>query len=205
MSEQKMIEAGTLEELREVIRKHPETVLCGEEVPYVTMRGFQMLKGIRAGFSTRLGGMSEGGLSTMNFSFAADDDPEKVQMNYRRFADSVGVNAARISGLDQIHSAEVIVVGKEDAGPMLGEESRKHKADGQITDLPGVALMVYGADCVPMLFADPVRHVVGTAHGGWRGTVQGIAGITVRRMSEIYGTDERNDRLCVLAEDTHYD
>ena len=188
---------GTLEELKAVVSQHPGVTLDTiGETPVISMEGFR-LPGIRAGFSTRLGGVSEGIYESMNLAIRRGDEDDKVFENYRRLSEALGVDWRRISGLDQVHKTEVLVVEEADAGEGVLRVREKLGYDAQITNVPGLPLVVFAADCVPILYADPVRNVVGSAHAGWRGAVAGIAAVTVRKMSEVYGSDPADIRVMI--------
>lgn len=161
--------------------------------PYLTVKGM-MDEGIRYGFSTRLGGVSQGIFAEMNLGLKLGDDAASVLENYRRICRALGMRADRISCPDQVHKTRVRCVLQRDAGAgivrPLPEEGLR--TDAQITNISGLPLIVYGADCVPILFYDPVGKVIGSAHAGWRGTVAGISIETVRKMQEAYGTNPAN-------------
>lgn len=142
------------------------------------------------GFTTRLGGVSSGYLSSMNLSFASErEHPEHVRENFRRLAESVGFDASSLVFSSQMHTTNVIKVGRGDTGCGTLREYGFHDVDGFITDEPGVTPAVFSADCVPVLFFDPVHRAVGAAHSGWRGTAAGIVRVLVSRMTEAFGSD----------------
>ena len=140
-------------------------------------------------FSSRLGGVSTGDLATMNFSVNRGDTKENVKENYRRFAAAVGFQAENLVCSDQTHTNYVRVVTEADRGKGFDREKDYHDVDGLVTNVPGLVLVTYYADCVPLFFADPVHRAVGLSHSGWRGTVSDIAGETVKVMQERYGTN----------------
>jgi len=83
----------------------------------------------------------------------------------------------------QVHSAEVICTDV----PRPRDITHK-KADAILTDNPKITLFMRFADCVPILFFDPVKKVVGVAHAGWQGTVKGVVTATVDKMASEYGS-----------------
>lgn len=120
------------------------------------------------GFSTRYGGVSkEPHLSEMNLGRNLGDDPLAVEENYRRIAEAIGFKTESIVYTNQIHSATVLTVGKDDIG-------KTYDCDGFVTTARGVTLAVRTADCVPILFCDSDAAVIGAVHAGWRGTVDRI-------------------------------
>lgn len=131
--------------------------------------------GGRHGFLTRCGGVSTGIFASLNLREASEDDPERVRENYRRVKDCFAVEKLVFSR--QIHGNTVRPVTAADArepyAPSLFE------ADGLITAQRGLGLIIFTADCIPLLLRDPVRHIAAAVHAGWRGTVTDIAGKAV--------------------------
>lgn len=169
-----------------------EDVLCVQEkngVPFLAFPSFSELPDIIHGFSTRLGGVSEGELSTMNLSFTRGDRPERVRENYQRMASALGFDVQDMVFSYQTHTNHVRVVTEQDRGKGFCREREYTDVDGLVTNVPGIVLVTFYADCVPLGFVDPVHHAVGLSHSGWRGTVSDIAGVTVRTMTQEYGTD----------------
>lgn len=153
-------------------------------------------------FTTRLGGVSgqEKGqehLSSLNLSFTRGDRPENVRENFRRVADELGVTADRFVFTDQTHTDHVRVVTEADAGCGLTRERTYQDIDALVTDVPGLVLSVFVADCVPVAVVDPVRRAIGLAHSGWRGTVAGITEKMIRCMTAQYGSDPK-DLVCAI-------
>lgn len=143
-------------------------------------------------FSTRLGGVSEGMFSSMNFSFVRGDEAEAVLENYRRVAQTFGKTESAFICTDQTHTTTVRKVGKEDAGYGVTREKPYTDVDGLITNEPGVILSTFYADCVPLYFVDPVHKAIGLSHSGWRGTVGRMGQKTLEAMAEAYGTNPRD-------------
>ena len=152
---------------REVLTWHGE-----KEVPYFTFPSFEKLSEIVHGFSSRLGGVSEGCLSSMNLSFSRGDEPERVRENFRRDGGEHRIFRGE-SGLFHAgpDTTNVRRVGKEDCGRGLLRPVGYRDVDGLVTNEPEVVLATFYADCVPLFFMDPVRHCIGLSHSGWRGTV----------------------------------
>lgn len=166
----------------ETLRAHQE-----RELVYYTFPSLDRIEGVRHGFSTRLGGVSEGVFASMNLSFTRGDEEAAVRENFDRFCAAIGVDTADVVVSAQTHTANVRAVTAADRGRGVTREKEYTDVDGLMTNEPGVVLCTQYADCVPLFFADPVRRVVATSHGGWRGTAAGIAAVTVRRMGETYG------------------
>lgn len=147
---------------------------------------------VKHGFSTRLGGVSEGIFASMNLGFHRGDDDNAVKENYHRLCEAIGVRAEDIVMSAQTHTTNIVNVTAADRGRGITRERGYTDVDGLITDEPNVVLCTHYADCVPLFFADPVRHVIATSHGGWRGTVGGMAQKTVQRMVSDYGCRAEN-------------
>ena len=151
-------------------------------VPYLSFPLLEQTGIVNQGFSTRLGGVSQGGCASMNISTHRGDAPAAVEENRRRIASAVGVDPEKMVYTCQTHTTNVALVTGEDAGKSLPE------TDGMITRTPGLCLVTFYADCVPLYFVDPVRKAVGLSHSGWRGTVGDMAGVTVGMMGEVFGS-----------------
>lgn len=132
--------------------------------------------GIRHAFFTREGGVSAGLFASLNCGFGSGDAPDNVTRNRAIAMDRLGLAEDRLVTCYQIHSATVLTVET----PWRREDSPR--ADGMVTAVPGLALGVLAADCAPILFADPDAGIVGAAHGGWRGALDGVAEATVAAM-----------------------
>lgn len=131
---------------------------------------------------TRLGGVSAGQWSTLNLGSTVGDDPRAVQENHRRVFDAFGITRAQVVSPFQVHGRNVVHVRARDGGMVIPA------TDALITDAPGVTLLLRFADCVPVLFHDPVQCVVGLAHAGWRGVAAGVALATVQAMMATFGS-----------------
>ncbi|MCD8019134.1 MAG: polyphenol oxidase family protein, partial [Clostridiales bacterium] len=143
--------------------------------------------GVRHGFSTRMGGVSEGCLGTMNLSFTRGDSRENVYENFRRIADAIGFSQDDLVMSSQIHKTAFRKVTARDRGDGILRETVPG-IDGLATNEKHVPMYTSYADCVPLLFYDPVRHVAAMAHSGWRGTVARIGRKMVHFMGEQYGS-----------------
>ncbi|MCC8103159.1 MAG: peptidoglycan editing factor PgeF [Clostridiales bacterium] len=158
-------------------------------VLYFTFPAFDALPYLTHGFSSRIGGVSEHELAQMNLSFTRGDDPERVRENFHRIAAAIGFPYDRMVFSYQTHTTNVREVTENDCGKGYLRERDYQDVDGLVTNVPGVVLTTFYADCVPLFFVDPVHKAIGLSHSGWRGTVNDIAGATVRKMRERYGTN----------------
>lgn len=153
--------------------------------------------GVKHAFSTRIGGVSEGFLGSMNLSFHRGDIPERVMENHRRLAEAVGYDYRKLVFSDQVHGSEIYKVTEADAGKGIVRESDIIGIDGLMTNVPGVPLMTFYADCVPVFFYDPVKKVVAMNHSGWKGTVAKISRHMTERLHEEYGS-RPEDLICAI-------
>ena len=147
-------------------------------------------------FSTRLGGVSEGTLNSLNLGMHRGDLPERVRENYRILGDAVGFSPEQTVFTKQYHTDMIRVVDESFCGEGLDREVSEI-CDGQITDRPGVALVTFAADCTPILLFDPVRKAIGAVHAGWRGTAQGIAAKAVDAMVQEFGCVRENIQAAI--------
>lgn len=143
--------------------------------------------------SCRLHGRSDIVDGTLNLALHVGDDEAKVLTNRSAFAAAVGVQADNFTTCEQVHGSKIVRVTKEMAGSgALDVNDTITAADALITDLPDVPLLLFYADCVPVLLADKVTGAIGLAHAGWRGTVAEIAAKTVDAMVEQLGAQPEN-------------
>lgn len=148
-------------------------------------------------FSTRIGGVSEGMFSSMNVSFSRGDKREAVEQNFKRLAEAMEVEYNNFVSTDQTHTVNVRKVTAADAGKGVLRERDYKDVDGLITDVPGLVLSTFFADCVPLYFVDPVHRAIGMSHSGWRGTVARMGQATITAMQEAYGTQPK-DLICAI-------
>ena len=146
-------------------------------------------------FTTRRGGVSKGHLSRLNIDAHRGDSMENVERNYQILADSLGFDVKDLVLTRQVHTDIIRTVTKADAQGL--DHSAYPECDGLITNDPGTALVVFTADCTPILLSDPVTGAVGAVHAGWRGTALGIAGKAVAAMVNAYGCDPKNIRAAI--------
>lgn len=136
-----------------------------------------LLSPLRHGFFTRRGGASSGVFTGLNCGTGSSDQNEIVQINRARVADAMQVAPEALLGVHQIHSATVVTVGTA--------TDNRPRADAMVTATPGVALAILTADCQPILFADSDAGVIGAAHAGWRGALDGVLEATLDAMEQL--------------------
>ena len=135
-----------------------------------------LLSSVRHGFFGRAGGASTGVYAGNNVSFTTGDDSNIVAANRAGIAAAMDYDAADLLILKQTHSAHVHVVTERLSADTVIE------ADAMVTDRPGLLLGIMTADCTPILFADIEAGIIGAAHAGWRGAVDGICEATIASM-----------------------
>ena len=134
-------------------------------------------EGFVHGFPERDGGVSEGPRASLNLGFRWGDDAARVEENRRRVAAHVGYDPSQLQVTKHVHGTAVWRVGEPLPDPP--------EFDGLVCDRPGPVLGAFAADCIPIVFADPVARVCGACHAGWRGTVGGVARNVLARMGEL--------------------
>lgn len=147
-------------------------------------------------FTTRLGGVSEGYLESLNIGTSRGDDRENVVENYRRLGQAIGFDVRNLVLSRQTHSDIVRPVTEANRGAGLFSPPME-ECDALVTATPGLALVVFTADCTPILFWDAVTGAVGAAHAGWRGTVSGIGARVVETMCREYGSRPGDIRAAI--------
>ncbi len=148
-----------------------------------------MLAPVKHGFFSRRGGASSGVFAGLNCGYGSSDQTEIVALNRRRVADAMDVTLEALVGIHQVHSPDVLTVD----APLTGD---KPKADALVTATPGLALTILTADCQPVLFCDPDANVIGAAHAGWRGALDGVLEATLDAM-EALGATRENTRAVI--------
>lgn len=166
-------------------------------VCYLTFPALTETGMVSHSFSTRIGGASEGKFATMNFGFTRGDDPVHVLENYRRMSDILGVEKERMVLSWQTHTTNIRRVTEADAGKGVVRERDYRDVDGLITNVPGITLVTFYADCVPLYLLDPVHRAIGLSHSGWRGTVNRMGRVTLNAMNREFGTMPEDVIACI--------
>lgn len=176
---------------------HSTRVCQKEDVCYIS---FPLLEreGLLCAFTTRLGGVSKGDCTSMNLSFARGDKEEDVRENYRIMGEALGIDLDRAVLSHQVHKTDIYTVTEEDAGRgVIPGRERLFEVDGLITKEKQIPLITFFADCVPLIFYDPVKKVAAASHSGWKGTVERIGEKTVSKMVDEMGCKEE-DILAII-------
>ena len=143
-------------------------------------------------FTTRHGGVSTGSQSSLNLAIGRGDSMENVEQNLRILGKALQFDPEKLVMTMQIHSDIVRVVTDADCNGLC--HRNYPQCDALVTNTPGVALLIFTADCTPLLFHDPVTGAVGAAHAGWRGTAQAIGARVVEAMVNNFGS--RPENIC---------
>jgi YfiH family protein len=165
---------------------------------YLTFPEWEKYGELRHLFTTRWGGVSTGPCENWNLGFGTGSDqdtPEHREHNVAVLADCLGTTPDHMVWTQQTHTTNIRNVTEKDAGRGTVRPRGYTDIDGLVTDRRNVALITTHADCNPLFFYDPVRHVIGLAHSGWKGTLAGIGRVMIGKMRDDYGSDPA-DILC---------
>lgn len=185
-----------------ILKKNDKNILklkkAKNGVEYFSFEALEKYEGLINGFSTRIGGVSEGPYASMNLSFSREPDNKKgVLENYKRMAEALGVKEDSFVLSYQEHSTNVRVVSKSDMGKGVSVERDYRNIDGLITDERGITLGAFFADCIPLYFYDRKKQVIGLAHSGWRGTCKKMGAVMIDEMTKNFGTDAKDVIACI--------
>ena len=175
-------------------------LLSHDEEPQVVLLHYPKLDEtglVKHCFTTRMGGVSEGVFATMNLSLTRGDREEAVQENYKRVARALGVSYEGIVCSDQTHTTNVRVVTEEDRGCGITRPRPYQDVDGLVTNVAGITLATFYADCVPLYFVDPVHKAIGLSHSGWKGTVHRMGKVTIETMQRTFGSNP-SEIICAI-------
>lgn len=167
-----------------------QTIKCGA-LEYLTSEGISASHC----FTTRFGGVSTGVFDSLNIAVKDDEHPENVRRNIEILGKALGFTTDDLVLTRQTHSDIVRVVGRQDCNGCFHRDYPE--CDALVTNAPGVALMVFTADCTPILFHDPVTGAIGAAHAGWRGTASAIAAKVVEAMGREFGSKPEDIRAAI--------
>ena len=175
------------------LKEHPfplvEYKISTGILPMVESPLFQRETGLQHGFSTRKGGVSKEHLASLNLSFSVEDAKENVLENFRRIGERFGKTPEDFVLSKQSHETKVLKVGTKDRGKGITKDRDYEGIDALITDEKGIILSCFSADCVPILFYDPIHKTVGACHSGWRGTKGKILQNVVEEMRKHFSSN----------------
>ena len=178
--------------MNKIVYKNKNHIFEEKQVGEVLYLSYPLLEQtgiVKHGFSSRIGGVSEGIFSSMNLSFSRGDNEACVRENFKRMAEAIGVEPDSLVFAAQTHTTNVRKVTLTDKGKGIVCPIDYQDVDGFITNESGICLTTFYADCVPLFFIDPVHKAIGLSHSGWRGTVGKMGQETLRKMKEEYGTE----------------
>ena len=186
-----IVRKGTIQVVRQ--NKHEN------KMEYLTFPSITATGIVSHAFSTRIGGASKGYFGEANYSFTRGDVREDVEENYRRMAQILGYGRSleHFVTTFQTHTSNVRVITADDMGKGVIKERDYVDVDGMITNIPGIILTTFHADCPPIYFVDPVKRAIGLSHSGWKGTVSRIGRSTVEAMTREYGSNP-SDIICAV-------
>lgn len=161
------------------------SIVGKNNVKYVKFSVFD--QNVCALYTTRFGGVSKGRYASMNMSFSNGDDSKNVLQNYKNVCECENIDHHRLVFSKQEHTDNIRVVFAKDIGKGIVKKRDYGAVDALISNIPNCGLVTQYADCIPLLFYDPVHKVIAASHGGWRGTVAEIARKTVEKMTESFG------------------
>lgn len=167
------------------------------QLPLLEFASLQDIPWVSHCFTTKEGGCSKGMFESLNLSFTRGDDHDCVMENYRRVAEAMDITMDRIVTSDQTHTTNVRLVTEEDAGKGIIVPRDYTDIDGLITNVEGLLLATFYADCVPLYFVDMKNRAIGLSHSGWKGTVSKMGAVTIQKMKEAFGTNPE-DLCCAI-------
>lgn len=159
-----------------------------DELVYLTIPSFEETGIVKHCFTTRVGGVSQGIYNSMNTSITKEDTIENVRKNLETVCSAIGIDYTRLVFSKQTHGDKIRIVTEADIGKGLTIPSDIENTDGLMTNVPGIPLITFYADCVPLFFLDRRNRAIAVTHSGWKGTVLKIGEKTIRQMAEVYGT-----------------
>lgn len=151
------------------------------DIPIHQATTLSWLPGVIQGFTTRSGGVSVSPYETFNLAAHVGDDPAAVATNRERLWADLGFRAEDVAMAEQVHGDGIARVTHGGGPPVAG-------VDALVTDVPGILLMMFYADCVPVYVVDPARRTIALIHAGWRGTESNIVGKTVAFLRREFRT-----------------
>lgn len=185
------------DQVKRITGLHTTDIVREKGVPVIRYGRLNAIPWIKNGFSTRIGGVSEGCYGDMNLSFTVGDENEAVLENFRRFAAALDVPVEDLVYSHQTHTTNVMRVNASHKGMGILRERDFCDIDGLVTNEPGLMLITSYADCVPLYFVDTKNRAVGLSHSGWRGTVGNICVSTLEIMEKEFGTKAQDVAACI--------
>jgi len=180
------------DEARELLRR-----IRLERPRIIDIPGMMEFPELVQGFTTRFGGVSSGPYESLNLNFFREDDPSRVMENFRLLSEELGVSLGDMVLSKQVHGCRILRVDDSHRGMGIVRERSYGPVDGLTTDVPGIMLVTYYADCVPLYFYDPSRKAICLSHSGWKGTLADMAGESVKAMQAHYNSRPEDIRVSI--------
>lgn len=158
------------------------------KLKYLIIPAFEKSGMVKHCFTTRAGGVSSGIYNSLNTSNTSEDPIENVRGNLDIICSAIGIDCTRLVFSDQTHRDNIRIVNEADIGKELTVTSNITDTDGLMTNIPGIPLITFYGDCVPLFFLDAKNGAIALTHSGWRGTALKVGAKTIRQMTEAYGT-----------------
>lgn len=158
---------------------------------------FKELDFVMQGFSTRLGGVSEGIYKSMNLTFGLNDLEENVYKNFNIIAEAMNTDVHKMVYSKQTHTTNVLAVNNSNSGMGIVRERNFDNIDALVTDVSQLCLVTSYADCIPVIVVDTKNKCIGAAHSGWRGTVGDITHNMLKVMKTEYKTSPKDIKAFV--------
>ena len=163
-------------------------IVMKDGLAYLTIPAFEETGSVKHCFTTRIGGVSRGIYNSLNTSDDKEDPIENVHRNLELVCGAIGINYRKLVFSDQTHEDNIRIVSIADLGKGISVPNDIKNTDGLMTNIPGIPLITFYADCVPLFFLDKENKAIAVVHSGWKGTVLKIGAKTIRQMAEVYGT-----------------
>lgn len=140
-------------------------------IKYFAIEKFKDIESIDHLFTTRIGGVSTGNYNSLNLGLNTEDNRDNIIENFMKIAEIINTSIEKMVLSNQVHETNIRVVTEEDMGKGLIKDRDYESVDGLVTNIKGLPLVTFYADCVPLFFVDSKKEVIGLAHAGWKGTV----------------------------------
>lgn len=159
---------------------------------YITFDNLEKTNMVNHCITTRIGGGSTGVYAECNMSFTRGENRQTVLQNYDIICDTLHFDKNNFVLCHQTHTTNILTVTEQHKGMGVTKKSTIKEIDGLVTNISGLQLVVFCADCVPLLLLDPHKKAIAAVHAGWRGTVNSIAKKAIEKMTENYGTNTKD-------------
>ena len=165
-------------------------------VRFLSIPQWDNSKLIKTAFTTRIGGVSSGKYESLNLGERTEDCKRNIEINYSKLCEALELEDIPLVSLKQTHSDKIVEVKKENLPNKKGYMNLG-EGDALVTDDPGVALMTFHADCIPVFIFDSKSKAIGLVHSGWKGTVESISVKTFYKMQALYKSRQQDLQICI--------